>query len=66
MAMNKRLFMRFPSFKDKALTLSYDDGTIYDRQLVGVFLEHGLKGTFNLCSSFVSKKKAKIFEIKFS
>lgn len=63
--MNRRTFMCFPFFKDKALTLSYDDGTICDRQLVDIFITHGLKGTFNLASSwldnggYLTKEQAK-------
>lgn len=49
--MNKRPFMCFPFFKDKALTFSYDDGVIYDKRLVELFVKHGLKGTFNLNSA---------------
>lgn len=38
----------FPGGKDKALTLSYDDGRDFDRKLVQIFNDHGLKGTFHL------------------
>ncbi len=41
-------FLRFPNFRKKALTLSYDDGVIYDEKLIAIMNEHGLKGTFNL------------------
>ena len=41
-------FLRFPGFKDKAMTLSYDDGVIYDKRLVEIMQKYGLKGTFNL------------------
>ena len=41
-------FLRFPEFKDKAMTLSYDDGVIYDKRLVEIMQKYGLKGTFNL------------------
>ena len=39
---------RFPDWKEKAMTLSYDDGVIYDEQLVRIMQKYGLKGTFNL------------------
>ncbi len=42
-------FMRFPNFKRKAFTMSYDDGTIYDVKLVKIMKDHGLSGTFNIC-----------------
>ncbi len=44
------LFIRFPGFKTKALTLSYDDGVIYDRTLIGILDRYGIKCTFNLNS----------------
>ena len=43
-------FLYFPDFRDKALTLSYDDGAKYDEKLVEIFNKYGLKATFNLCS----------------
>ena len=46
-----QFFIRFPDFKKKAVTLSYDDGVIQDRQVVRLLNEHGMKGSFNLNSS---------------
>ena len=43
-------FMRFPNFRKKALTLSYDDGVIYDEKLIAIMDKYGLKGTFNINS----------------
>lgn len=43
-------FLRFADFKDKAVTLSYDDGVRDDIQLVSIMNEYGLKGTFNINS----------------
>ena len=40
----------FPDGKDKALTFSYDDAQIYDRRLVSIFNQYGMKGTFHLNS----------------
>lgn len=42
-------FMRFPGFLDKALTLSYDDGTVHDKKLVKIMKDYSLSGTFNIC-----------------
>lgn len=42
------LRMRFPNFRKKALTLSYDDDTPHDKKLVKILDEYGLKCTFNL------------------
>ena len=47
--MNYR-FLVFPDFKEKALTLSYDDGVVYDKKLIEIMQKHGLKGTFNINS----------------
>lgn len=44
-------FMTYPSWKEKALTFSYDDGNIKDRDLVELFNKYGMKGTFNLNSN---------------
>lgn len=51
------LFMRFPGGVGKCLTLSYDDGVIQDRRLMGIMKEHGLKGTFNLNSGTYADKE---------
>ncbi len=42
--------MLFPDFRDKAVTLSYDDGSVHDVRLVEILNKYGLKGTFNLNS----------------
>lgn len=41
-------YIRFPGFKYKALTLSYDDGVRQDKRLISIMQKHGLKGTFNV------------------
>ena len=38
----------FPGGRQRALTLSYDDGTIHDRRLVEIMNRHGIRGTFHL------------------
>ena len=50
----KSRFMRYPGFRPKAVTLSYDDGTIYDRRLIEIMSGYGVYGTFNLNSGFMS------------
>lgn len=40
--------MRFPNFRTKALTLSYDDGCVADKRLCSILDQHGLKSTFNI------------------
>lgn len=41
-------FLRFPEGKAKAVTLSYDDGTLEDIRLSDTISKYGLKCTFNL------------------
>ena len=43
-------FLRFAGFRKKALTLSYDDGMIFDRRLMEILDKNGIKCTFNLNS----------------
>ncbi|WEG11109.1 polysaccharide deacetylase family protein [Pullulanibacillus sp. KACC 23026] len=43
-----RVVVTFPEGKFKVLTMSYDDGREADRQLVGIFNQYGIKGTFHL------------------
>ena len=47
--MNKA-YIRFPGFRRKAVTLSYDDGVRQDKRLISIMQKHGLKGTFNINS----------------
>lgn len=46
-----KLIMCFPEGKNKAFTMSYDDG-IHDERLIAEMKKYGVKGTVNLCSSF--------------
>ena len=41
-------FDYFPEGKKAAITMSYDDGEIYDLRLIEIFNKYGIKGTFNL------------------
>ena len=43
----RKIYTAFPGGKHKVLTLSYDDAKVPDRELVALFNEYGLKGTFN-------------------
>lgn len=54
--MKKYSTMRFPGFKYKALTLSYDDDVIFDKKLMEILDKHGLKCTFNLNSGLFAEK----------
>ncbi len=44
----KTIYTCFPEGKHKALTMSYDDGTVYDRKLVELSNRYGIKGTFHI------------------
>lgn len=44
----KNVYTCFPEGKHKALTMSYDDGQIFDRRLVDIFNQNNIKGTFHL------------------
>ncbi len=41
----------FPGKTKKAITLSYDDGNIFDRRLCEIMGKYGVKGTFNINSA---------------
>lgn len=41
-------FNRYKDGKRRALTMSYDDGMVYDFQLIEIFNKYGIKGTFHL------------------
>lgn len=44
-------FLRFPEGKEKAVTLSYDDGVRHDIKFSEIISSYGLKCTFNLNST---------------
>ena len=50
-------FLRFPGFKSKALTLSYDDGMRSDARLIEILDRYGLKCTFNLNSGLFAQNE---------
>lgn len=51
--------MRYPDFKTKALTLSYDDGVEQDATLIKILDKAGIKCTFNLNSNKLLDKPQK-------
>lgn len=52
------IFMRFPEGKDKALTLSYDDGVWADKRFMEIINRGGLRCTFNINSKGFAQKDA--------
>ena len=53
----KRRFLRFPGFKPKALTLSYDDGVRQDKRFISILDKHGIKATFNINSGMFGTER---------
>lgn len=47
------MILRFPDFKRRALTLSFDDGSIDDRKMIEILNSYGIKCTFNLYSGCI-------------
>ncbi|MGN0494230.1 MAG: polysaccharide deacetylase family protein [Acutalibacteraceae bacterium] len=53
----KYRYMRFPNGKARALTLSYDDGSVYDIKLAEILARFGIKATFNITGApFINGK----------
>ncbi len=46
-------FLRFPEGKEKALTLSYDDGCLHDKRLIEIADQYGIKVTLNINSGMM-------------
>ncbi len=42
------VILRFPNFKQKAVTFSYDDDVVFNVKLAQIFNRYGVKATFNL------------------
>ena len=51
--------------KKKCITFSFDDGVRQDKRLIEIFNKYGLKGTFNLNSSFLGLKGGREVNGKF-
>ncbi len=51
-------FLRFPDGKEKALTLSYDDGVRPDKKLIEIADQYGIKVTLNINSGMMGKSQA--------
>ena len=57
-------FLRFPKGKQKAVTLSYDDGCRDDIKFSDTISKYGLKCTFNLNCDYMRKENLSVSEIK--
>lgn len=47
-------FLRFPGFKSKTFSMSYDDASVYDKRLIDIMDKFSVRGTFNVCSAAFS------------
>ena len=57
-----KVYTCFPGGKAKALTMSYDDGKLQDKRLIGIFNKYGIKATFNLNYGQVGERPRMTFE----
>lgn len=60
MATYSELFLRFPGFKTRAVTLSFDDGHPEDRHMIEMMQPYGMKCTFNLNSHIACSDPARM------
>ena len=42
------MYIKLKDGKSKVLTLSYDDGVVFDKRLIEIMDKNGIKGTFNI------------------
>ncbi|EOT44345.1 polysaccharide deacetylase family protein [Enterococcus columbae] len=62
----KKIYVTYPQGKFKALTLSYDDGKIFDKRLIQILNKYGIRGTFHLNAGLIQQdaERIKLSEIK--
>lgn len=53
-------YMRYPGFRNKAVTLSYDDGITPDLKLADILDRYGLKCTFNVNAGYLGHPMTRI------
>lgn len=53
-----KVYICFPNAKNKALTMSYDDGKVEDIRLLEIFNKYGIRGTFNLNYGIMLQEQA--------
>ena len=51
-------YLRYPEGRTKAVTFSYDDGSVFDKRLVEIFDKYGVKATFNIGTSTIESKNS--------
>ena len=57
------MHLRYPGGKRKAVTFSYDDGVIEDRELVRIFNKYNIKATFNVSLGRAVKRPNRFIQI---
>lgn len=62
MTRHSHAFIRYPQGRYKALTFSFDDGSVEDMWLAELLSSHGMKGTFNLNTGFLPDREDFDFE----
>ncbi len=53
-------YMRYPGFRNKAVTLSYDDGITPDLRLADILDRYGLKCTFNVNAGYLGDPMTRV------
>ena len=51
------IYYTYPGFRNKALTISYDDGLWSDVHLLEILNRYGIQGTFNLNSGCMTEER---------
>ena len=51
------IYYTYPGFRNKALTISYDDGLWSDVHLLEICNRYGIRGTFNLNSGCMQEER---------
>lgn len=59
----KTIYTCLPEGKHKVLTMSYDDGQLFDKRLIDIFNKNGIKGTFHINAGLMDERKVQLDEI---
>lgn len=62
--MKRAIYTCLPGGKHKVLTMSFDDGQLFDKRLIEIFNKYGIKGTFHLNSGIMDDRKVQLHDIK--
>lgn len=59
----KNIYTCFPEGRHKVLTMSYDDGQIFDKRLIEIFNKNGIKGTFHLNAGLMNNNDVRRIQL---